>query len=438
LSTASTARQRWTVARQVGLFALAGFVAVVLVGIATAIASRRVGEREAIADARTSTLAKAQGGVAPAITDALLTRDPAAVARVDRAVRRLVLDASLVRVKIWTRNGTIVYSDEPRLIGSRYSLGAAERASIDSGQIDAEVSDLSKPENRYERRSGKLLEVYLPIRTPGGEPVLFEAYFRYSAVLASGAGLWDSFAPIALGALVLLELVQLPLAWSLARRLSKRVREREALLQRALDASDVERRQIASDLHDSVVQDLAGVAYSLSAAARQGDANGQAVLLEDSAGAVRESIKALRSLLVEIYPPNLEEEGLEAALSELLIRTAGHGVTTELDVSALRDPLSPPVAAMVYRAAQEGLRNVRKHAHATNVVVRVSTDADRAVLEVQDDGQGFDTDTATGQAQDGHMGLKGIAGLASDTGGALQLRSVPGKGTTFRVEVPRS
>jgi signal transduction histidine kinase len=281
--------------------------------------------------------------------------------------------------------------------------------------------------------------VYLPIRTPSREPLLFEAYFRYSAVVASGARLWDSFAPISLGALLLLELVQLPLAWSLAQRLSKRVREREALLQRALDASEVERRQIASDLHDSVVQDLAGVAYSLAAAARQdGGGNGEVTLLEESAGTVRESIKTLRSLLVEIYPPNLQEEGLESALSDLLVRTAGQGVTTELDVSALHAPLSTPVAALVYRAAQEGLRNARNHAHATNVVVRVSTSGDHAVLEVQDNGQGFDADTATAQAAEGHVGLKGIAGLASDAGGALQVRSELGEGPTFRVEVPLS
>lgn len=411
-------------------------MAVVLVGIATAIASRRVGEREAIVDARTTTLAKAKGAVEPAATDALLNGDPTAVADVDRVVRRDVLDESLVRVKIWMRDGTIVYSDQPQLIGSQYVLGPDERASMDSGQIEAEVSNLSKPENRYERRHGKLLEVYLPIRTPSSEALLFEAYFRYSAVEASGARLWDSFAPISLGALVLLELVQLPLAWSLAQRLSKRVREREALLQRTLDASDVERRQIASDLHDSVVQDLAGVAYSLSAAARQDHGNGQTQLLEDSAGTVRESIKALRSLLVEIYPPNLQDEGLEAALSDLLVRNAGQGVTAELDVSALHAPLSLPVAALVYRSAQEGLRNVRNHANASSVIVRVSTDAGRVVLEVQDDGQGFDAKTA--QAEEGHLGLKGIAGLASDAGGALQVRSEPGKGTTFRVEVPLS
>ena len=107
------------VARQVGLFALAGVLAVGLVGIATAIASRRVGEREAIADARSATLVKAQGLVEPVLTDALLTGDPAAFARVDSVVKAGVLDHSVVRVKIWTADGVIVYSDEPRLVGAR-------------------------------------------------------------------------------------------------------------------------------------------------------------------------------------------------------------------------------------------------------------------------------------------------------------------------------
>src|SRR5205823_1072854 len=89
---------RWTVARQVGQFTLAGIVAVVIVGLATALASRRVGEREAIVDARTQTLAKAQGFVEPVVTNGLLTADPAAIRKVASVVERDVLDAQLVRV----------------------------------------------------------------------------------------------------------------------------------------------------------------------------------------------------------------------------------------------------------------------------------------------------------------------------------------------------
>src|SRR3954454_22528217 len=96
---------RWTVARPVVQFALVGLVAVVVVGIATAVASRRVGQREATVDARTTTLIKAQTAVEPVVSDALAKGSPAAVAAMDKVVRRQVLDDSLVRVKIWSRDG---------------------------------------------------------------------------------------------------------------------------------------------------------------------------------------------------------------------------------------------------------------------------------------------------------------------------------------------
>src|SRR4051812_41551138 len=122
---------RWAVARPVLQFALVGVVAVAIVGIATAIASRRVGQREATVDARTTTLLKAQTAVEPALTNGLLTRQPAAVAKVAGVVRRQVLDRSLIRVKIWRCDGLIVYSDEPRLVGTRYDLGGDEVAALD-------------------------------------------------------------------------------------------------------------------------------------------------------------------------------------------------------------------------------------------------------------------------------------------------------------------
>ena len=256
--------------RQVAGFAIAGIVAAVIVGSATAVASRRVGQREAIADARTNALIIAEGLIEPLLTDAFATgEDDVASARLSAVVRSDVLDDALVRVKVWAPDGTVLFSDDSRVIGQRFDLDGEELDSLRTGRIEAEVSDLAKPENRFERELGeRLLEVYLPVHTPEGRPLLFEAYFLLDDVRANGSRLWRSFAPISLGALVMLEIVQLPLAWSLARRLRQRLQERERLLQRALEASEVERRQIASDLHDGVVQDLAGVAFALSARAR--------------------------------------------------------------------------------------------------------------------------------------------------------------------------
>ena len=425
------------VAVEVGRFALAGAIALIIVGFATAIASRRVGEREAIANARTTTVTKAQGLVAPALNDGLLTGAAGSLTDVDEVVRHDVLDSSLVRVKLWRDDGTIVYSDEPRLIGARYVLGADELAALSTGRIDAEVSDLSKPENRYEQSQGKLLEVYLPIETPSGEPLLFEAYYRYSLVSNNGNQLWRSFAPIALGSLLALELVLIPLAYSLARRLRQRSEEREQLLRQALEASDVERRHIASDLHDGVVQDLAGAAYALSAQARR--SNGDAAdpkVIEDAAATVRTSIRALRSLVIDIYPPDFGEVTLESALTDLLARTADTGMETELDASELHDPLPDPVARLLYRAAQEGLRNVVSHAGAQQVSVRVATVGPGAELVIRDDGRGFDTGAVTTAREAGHLGITALRGLVTDAGGTLTLAGVPGEGTTLRVEVP--
>ena len=428
---------RWTVARQVGQFTLVGIVAVVIVGLATAIASRRVGEREAVVDARTKTLAKAQGFVEPVVTDGLLTSTPAAIRKVAPVVKRDVLDASLVRVKIWSRNGVIVYSDEPRLIGTRYTLGADEVRALDTGVIEADVSDLKKPENRFEQSQGKLLEVYLPIRTPSGQRLLFEAYFRYTEVSSSGRRIWRSFAPISLGALIALELVQIPLAWALARRLRERQREREGLLQQALAASDVERRRIASDLHDGVVQDLVGVAFTLGGAARRADITPESSrILDESAQDVRVSIKALRSLLVEIYPPNLFEEGLVAALTDLLARANGKDIAAHLDADGLEGTLPPAISGLLYRSAQEALRNVLTHARATEVTVRVSDHDHVALIEIVDNGVGFAPEATERSVKEGHFGLHGLTDLVTDAGGRFTVVSAPGAGTTVRVEVP--
>ena len=134
-----------------------------------------------------------------------------------------------------------------------------------------------------------------------------------------------------LGALILLALIQLPLAWWLARRVRRGQEERERLLNRALEASDLERRRIARDLHDGVVQDLAAVSYSLSAAAEGAPAPFDSEL-RDAAAETRHGIGQLRTLLVEIYPPELHRAGLAAALADLLGASEARGVETSLEV----------------------------------------------------------------------------------------------------------
>ena len=416
-------------------FMLVGAAALAIVAVALSVASQRVGQREAIVDTRSEALVKARGLVEPTLADGLLEGDPAAVQALDDIVTSDVLTSSLVRVKVWSEDGTILYSDEPRLTGSTYDLGEDDREALESGFVEAEVSDLSKPENRFERTRGKLLEVYLPISTPSGEKVLFEAYFLYDRVEDSGRRVWRSFAPIALGALLALEIVQIPLAYSLARRLRTRQLEREDLLNRAVDASEHERQRIARDLHDGVVQDLAGVSYSLAALARD-PSQPATEELASAADNVRTSIEALRTLLVELYPPNLADEGLVAATTDLLARARAVGLDATADTSQLSEEPSLEVSRLLYRTVQEALRNVITHAEATSVRVTLAMDDEVAWAEVRDDGIGFDVLAARRAAAGGHVGLLGIADLIEDAGGRLDLTSSPGTGTTVRIEVP--
>ncbi|MCU1496622.1 MAG: Histidine kinase, gyrase and HSP90-like ATPase [Acidimicrobiales bacterium] len=421
-------------ARPVLQFALAGVAALAIVAIAVSVASERVGQREAIVVARSEALVKGQAIVEPILTDGILTSDAEAIATVDRAVRADILDGTLVRVKIWRADGRILYSDEERLIGARYTLGEDDRQAMREETVQAEVSDLREPENRFERSQGKLLEVYLPLRTPNGTAVLFEAYFRYDTVSSSGARIWRSFAPVTLGALVVLEVVQIPLAWGLARRLRQRQLEREELLNRALNASDRERRRIAQDLHDGVVQDLAGVSYALAAASRR-DGGATPDELGAAGESVRASIEALRTLLVEIYPPDLAEEGLGPALADLVGRSRATGVWVDLDTTNLVAPVPAAAAGLVYRSVQEALRNVVAHAEASTVTVRAWSTGDAVAAEVVDDGCGFDPATARSTGE-GHLGLAGLGGLAADDGADLVVTSAPGAGTTVRITVP--
>jgi signal transduction histidine kinase len=157
-------------------------------------------------------------------------------------------------------------------------------------------------------------------------------------------------------------------------------------------------------------------------------------MMEEAAGTLRASLRALRSLVVDIYPPNINEEGITSALTDLLARAQGSGLATELDVDGLDRELPEATAGLIYRAAQEALRNVVKHAHATTVRVRVAGEDGRAVLEVTDDGRGFEE---TAEVPSGHVGLKALAGLVADSGGSLVVRSTPGTGTSVRLELPR-
>jgi signal transduction histidine kinase len=295
---------------------------------------------------------------------------------------------------------------------------------------------------------GQELEVYSRVQPRRTPPLLFQMGYRYSEVTRAGRNLWLDFAPMVLGALLLLQLLQFPLAWDLARRLRRSHEERERLLRSAIEASNSERRRIASDLHDGTVQDLAGVSLELSAASRRMtrtlSPGGVVVaerpdgeVLEAAARRVRSAVRSLRTLLVEIYPPNLEETGLEQALTDLTARLTERGITPHLDITLPARPLPSDTVTLLYRCGQELVRNVARHSGASSVEIRVAPDdAGMMVMEVTDDGRGFAPETALTAPGSGHVGLRVMADLVGEAGGVVELASAPGKGTHLLVRVP--
>lgn len=430
-------RERQSVARAVLTFALSGLVALLLVGVGGVLILRRIGTTEAYREAEKVAVV-ASRIVEQRLTGGILRGTSNSLLAIDALVNGGVLTDPIVRVKIRDSSGTILYySDAPELIGTAYPLDADEIEALRTGGIASEQVDPSLPENELEAGLGPLVQVSLPVSTPQGTDLLFQASLPFDSVAASGRELWTAFLPVLAVALAALAVLQIPLAFRLARRVRDSQEDRERLLRRAIDASDLERRRISSDLHEGLVQQLAGLSMSL--AARADSLNGAdtaaAETLREGAAATRQGVRSLRSALMGIYPPTVQRAGLPAALSDLTAPLAAEGVAADVDVPPDL-ALPPEVESLMFRAAQEAIRNVSTHARAGRVRLRVSRDDGLAVLEVEDDGMGFVAERSSEARAEGHLGLTLLDDLAHDAGATVQVSSTPGEGTRVRMEVP--
>lgn len=428
-------------------FILISTLGLVALAAITALISRRIATQEAIIDARRITTVISDGLVRQAVTPELLAGDPAAIATFGEVVKSSIVPLSMVRTKLWDQSGRLLYSDEPRLIGQRFPFGEDATAVLATGVTHAEVSNLTSAENQFDKSGdSRLLEVYARVMPANGKPLLFETYFGYDTIRESSRRVWRSFAPVAIGALLLLQLLQFPLAWRTARRLRRSQDEREHLLNAAIESSSAERRRIARDLHDGTVQDLAGVSLELAAASRRASKRDQpdsaaheddARLLDHASARVRTAITSLRTLLVDLYPPNLDDTGIAQALSDLTSRLSSRGIEPHVAIDLPDRPLRRETSALLHRVAQEAQRNIIRHASATEMTLRITHDPSHVVMDVIDDGSGFDVDVALARPAEGHVGLRVLQDLVAEAGGTMTIHSDLGVGTTIHVELPQ-
>jgi signal transduction histidine kinase len=192
-----------------------------------------------------------------------------------------------------------------------------------------------------------------------------------------------------------------------------------------------ERRRLARELHDTVAPQL----YAIGLGARVA----HAVLRDDPAQADREldeirhaaatGLVETRRLIFRVRPEALAGDGLANALDRLMDTL--HGVDTSVQVQPQLDA-NPDVLHEVYRIAQEAVRNAARHAAARRVTVRLSKQDSVLLLEVEDDGAGFDT----GAEFAGRLGLCSMRERAEALGGRLDILSDPGRGTLIRARLP--
>jgi two-component system, NarL family, sensor kinase len=437
--------------RVLGWVSVAAVLALVAVAIAGFFAAQELAEAEAVHDAVDTNDLLAEAVITPSLRNELINGDRAAVRAVDQVVTDYIKasDAtSIVRVKIWTAEGRIVYSDEQRLIGKTFQLGEEGRKMLSCAdrpeatcKARAEVSDLREGENEFERDYGSMLEVYGPVWTPNKTPLLFETYAPYDQVVDTRSNeLRRGFAGVTVSSLLFFTVLLLPIVWWLLGRLKRAQGQREELLERAVDASIDERRRIAGTLHDGVVQELAATSFTVAGAAARAEAQGDTRLAEDLhgvAGTLRSGIGGLRSLLVDIFPAHLHTGGLADALADLATPLRSRGINVTLDLEQDDVDLDPDVERLVFRITQECLHNVRRHSGASNVRIAWRSEGQEMVLDVADDGRGFDPAEVLASPREGHFGVRVLADVATAAGADLSVSTAPGAGCHWRLRVPR-
>jgi signal transduction histidine kinase len=196
-----------------------------------------------------------------------------------------------------------------------------------------------------------------------------------------------------------------------------------------LDVQEAERRRIAEELHDELIQEMVGIQLMLECApASEGN-----TISQSAAASLGRLVARLRELIFELHPLILDVEGLPNTISALLARLqAQTGIDVDFQCQ-LAGRLPSPSERLAYRVAREGIQNVKKHASASRISVELTCRGDWLELVLSDNGVGFDPDLSLGL---NCFGLTSMRHQVASLGGTLETFSTPGRGTTLRARIP--
>ncbi len=220
-----------------------------------------------------------------------------------------------------------------------------------------------------------------------------------------------------------------------AEQARSRERETRLLSERAQELASLQERQLlALELHDSVSQTLYGISLGAHTAreALESDPGEAIAPLEYVIALAEAGLAEMRTLIFELRPESFATEGLITALAkQVVVLRTRYKLTVDAQLGE-EPTLSLERKHALYRIAREALHNIVKHAHASTVLLRLDRQDDELVLEIRDDGRGFDPSGPF----PGHLGLRSIQERAAHLGGTCSIESTPTQGTRLCVRIP--
>jgi signal transduction histidine kinase len=221
-----------------------------------------------------------------------------------------------------------------------------------------------------------------------------------------------------------------------ASALREREGQRARMLQMVITAQEDERKRVARELHDETTQDLAVLVMGLETASTALKFGGPSPRLDEVKALAVRTLEGVHRLILDLRPSVLDDLGLFSAIRWYAERQLGErGVAVRCEIHELDHRLPSEAEIALFRICQEAMNNIARHAKAESVLIQLGADAGELVIEIEDDGQGFDLARGPQDARP-HYGILGIRERAELLGGCAKVDSAPGKGTRVEVRVP--
>jgi len=383
---------------------------------------------------------------------------PEDIEALNQIISQTPLGQEIVSFKVWSADGRILYSSNPAMMNQQYEDNPELILSF-AGEVTSDISDLTDPENRYERQEwDSLIEIYSPIwASDTGDIIAVSEFYQLPDALEAEILVAKQRSWLVVGGTTLI--TYLLLAGLVSRASNTIVAQQSELLEKATQNAHLHNqvrqaaahstalnerflRRISTDLHDGPGQDLSLALLRIGSLAKsyQYHAIPEADRQEGMAD-FRRVHTALESALAELRHISA---GLQSPEIETLsvLETIGQAIgnyerktqcRVSLTIGSLPDKTPPSVKIALYRILQEALNNGHRHANGHGQAVLVEIEEDTLCIEVTDTGPGFDPNAVV---RDGHLGLAGMRERAQVLGGHFSIESHPGRGTRTRACLP--